>query len=105
MDRQLHIDFEAVVHVVENNGASQKNLDKNRGYFNKQCTLVYNLLMGGMELTVYKALVDYSVSGLPRRILDLAEMGVAISKKHEGRIVIYYMSELNRIQNNEKFKN
>lgn len=72
---QIEIDF---VHKVENNAASQANLDLQSPKFNKQCSQVLNILLSGERLTTWSAMVNYHIGHLPRRILDLKEKGILI---------------------------
>lgn len=71
-------DFTGVVHRRENNSSSEKHLNDNRRKFTGDCAIVLSLLHKGMKLTTYSALVQWQVSSLPRRILDLKEAGIDI---------------------------
>lgn len=90
MPSQLQIDFTKPlpVHIRENNRESEDFLNENRKELSAKCEKVLALLKSGIRLTVKSALVNYGVSSLPRRILDLKEAGVSIEDewvKIEGK--------------------
>jgi hypothetical protein len=72
---QLNIDF---TNRCENNQESNKILRENSDHINGQCGKVLELLKSGKSLTVRGAMIDYGISSLPRRILDLKEHGFEI---------------------------
>lgn len=89
------------VHRFENSAESQINLDTNRSHFNHKCTVVFNWLMQGEQLTALWA-ANNSVSSLPRRILDLKQNGVLISDKWVDRVKVWYMDP-DQTKFNQKF--
>lgn len=70
MSHQPEFDFSQ---RVENNIESQTQLALNGHKFNKQCKLVHDLLMQGIKLTTRKALLQYNIGDLRRRIKDLTD--------------------------------
>jgi hypothetical protein len=80
-----------LVHKKENNPDSKRHLRENLSQFNNQCRLVLSLLKRGFILTQKKAMIEYSIGDLHRRILDLKEAGYDISDKwvREGKITKY----------------
>jgi hypothetical protein len=68
---QLALDF---IHREENNYHSRKHLEENRGKFNGQCQLVYNLLRSGIRLTMKSAINEYGIGDIRRRIKDLRDI-------------------------------
>jgi hypothetical protein len=86
---QQEIDF---VHTHENNNESQAILEANRTELNTQCKMVKAMLESGYRLTVRDAMINYGISSLPRRILDLKNQGVDIkSKLINGKYKEYYI--------------
>lgn len=86
---QLQIDYTA---RAENNKESQAILDSNKDHINTQCEMVKALLLSGYRLTVRGAMIDYGISSLPRRVLDLKQRGVEVkSKLINGRYKEYYL--------------
>ena len=77
----------------ENNSASQLILDENAVKINNSCDKVLKLLQEGKRLTVYSAMVDYGISSLPRRILDIKQkLGIDVkSRLIEKRYKEYYL--------------
>lgn len=73
MDFNLPVDFtETLVHH-ENNNESQMLFDENKDRFSTQCRIVYDAMMKGERLTTAKALIEYSVGDLRRRVKDLKD--------------------------------
>ncbi len=70
--QQKEIDFSQLEHL-ENNPGSQKHFDENREHFSNQCRLVYEALLRGERLTTTKALLNYGIGDLRRRIKDLKD--------------------------------
>lgn len=99
---QLTIDL----HERENNAGSQAHLNEHREHFEGQCRKLYDLLMSGNRLTVYSALVEHGIASLPRRYLDLTQMGVeATAESMVGtRIKEYFMTETQIKNNKQKWK-
>ena len=75
---QQQLNFSNVVHQKENNSFSEQILFDQYERLGKQCELVLKLLKEGKRLTVRGAMVDYGISSLPRRILDLKRAGIEI---------------------------
>ena len=89
---QTVLNFEAIVHKHENNSFSQSILEANYEAINGQCKKVYDLLKSGVRLTVRSAMIDYNISSLPRRVLDLKKKGVDIKTELiNGRYVEYFI--------------
>lgn len=98
-----------IVHLKENNPASQAVLNANRDRLNKSCMKVLNLLMSGKELTVRNAMVDYGISSLPRRIMDceqklnivIPERWVYLSGKPENGVYkshkVWFLDERSKV--------
>lgn len=68
-------------HTRENNRESEAILAANLPRISRQCELVLSLLKEGKRLTVRSAIVDYGISSLPRRILDLKQSGFKIKSE------------------------
>lgn len=71
--QQLQIDFSTLSHQ-ENNIESQRHFDENKDKFSKQCKIVYEALLRGERLTTAKALIEYGIGDLRRRIKDLKDI-------------------------------
>ncbi len=69
----LEIDFTELNHV-ENNIDSQKHFEENKERFSNQCKIVYEALLRGERLTTTKALLNYGIGDLRRRIKDLKDI-------------------------------
>jgi len=82
------------IHYKENNPESESHLHENRKAFSAQCELILSLLKSGIKLTVKDAMLNYNISSLPRRILDIRNNGVKIKStwiiKNGRRTVKYY---------------
>lgn len=87
---QTSIDF---THGSENNRESDLHYDANLKHFNKQCRIVLDLLLSGQELTSMRAMVEYRIMHLARRICDLKEGGVIFSERWENNCKTWYMSQ------------
>jgi hypothetical protein len=88
MKTELTIPFN--IHAIENNPASQQHLEKNRRNLTGKCLLVLNIMLNGHEVwsdaaetrcydengNKVTAGVGVKISSLPRRILDLKQMGL-----------------------------
>ncbi len=85
---QQEFDF---LHSRENNSHSQAILEENYERLNAKCQLTLDLLRKGVRLTVRSALLDYGISSLPRRILDLKEKGIDVKSEMTGRFKEYYL--------------
>lgn len=92
MTTQITLYFDRIIHTRENNSFSQSILDANYDELNGQCRKVYDLLKSGLRLTVRSAMIDYNISSLPRRILDLKKKGVDIKTELiDKKFVEYYL--------------
>ena len=98
---QTQIDF---IHGGENNRESETHYEANLTHFSKQARLVFELLMSGKELTSIKAMSEYFIVHVARRICDLKEAGVVFSERWEGRLKVWYMTEENINQNKNKYE-
>lgn len=101
MYQQTEIDW---THKSENNSFSQSLLEANRPLINKSCRKVLDLLLQGKELTVLSAAVDYNITSLPRRILDIEQkLNVSIPEKlHNNRFKSWYLDERSKVLIEEK---
>lgn len=73
----------SLVHTRENSRENEKHLNANRPRFNCQCKLVIELLKSGEVLTTRKALLNYNIGDLRRRIKDLKDSGIEIQEDWE----------------------
>lgn len=79
---QIPIDFSILAHR-ENNPGSQAHFEENKVKFSNQCRIVYEALLRGERLTTAKALLQYGVGDLRRRIKDLKDTwGVPVKDKY-----------------------
>lgn len=94
MNFNLIVDFNQPLVHHENNVESQKLFDENKDKFNTQCRIVYDALMRGERLTTAKALLDYKVGDLRRRVKDLKDQwNVPIqSELIEGNYKEYFIN-------------
>lgn len=69
---QLELDFSTLEHK-ENNFDSQRHFEENKERFTNQCRKVYQVLLKGERLTTTKALLEYGIGDLRRRIKDLKD--------------------------------
>ena len=88
----LEIDFTELNHV-ENNIDSQKHFEENKERFSNQCKIVYEALLRGEKLTTTKALIEYGIGDLRRRIKDLKDQwNVPIESEYvKGKFKEYYL--------------
>lgn len=79
---------------VENKISNQEHFERNKEKFSRQCKIVYELLLGGERLTTRKALLDYNIGDLRRRIKDLKDIwNVPVKDRYvEGRFKEYYLT-------------
>ena len=70
---QLQLDFTKEIVHRENNRESQNLFDQNKDRFSNQCKRVYDALMRGERLTTSKALLEYGIGDLRRRVKDLKD--------------------------------
>lgn len=88
-----NIDFSQLDHI-ENNPGSQKHFDENKEHFSNQCRIVYEALLKGERLTTAKALIQYGIGDLRRRIKDLKDIWeVPIKDVYvEGKFKEYFIN-------------
>lgn len=72
---------DCIVHAHENNIESERILKASLPRISKQCKRTLDLLKSGIKLTVRSAMIDYGISSLPRRILDLKQSGYEIKDR------------------------
>ncbi|WP_339889790.1 helix-turn-helix domain-containing protein [uncultured Flavobacterium sp.] len=89
----LEIDFTELNHV-ENNIDSQKHFEENKERFSNQCKIVYEALLRGEKLTTTRALIEYGIGDLRRRIKDLKDQwNVPIKSEYvKGKFKEYYLT-------------
>lgn len=90
---QLNIDFTQLQHK-ENKVKNQEHFEANKDKFSKQCKLVYEALLRGEKLTTTKALIDYKIGDLRRRIKDLKDTWNVPIQDHyvDGKFKEYYLN-------------
>jgi hypothetical protein len=71
---QLQIDFTQPIVHHENNRESQLHFEANRDRFSAQCKIAFDAMMQGERLTTAKALIEYGIGDLRRRVKDLKDM-------------------------------
>ncbi|WP_445453127.1 helix-turn-helix domain-containing protein [Flavobacterium sp. 25HG05S-40] len=78
----------------ENNSESQAIFDGNIDHFSEQCKTLYKAFMRGERLTTTRALIDYGIGDLRRRVKDLIDnYGVHVDKEtKEGRYKEYFIN-------------
>lgn len=86
------IDFSQLQHT-ENKISNQEHFERNKEKFSNQCRIVYEALLRGERLTTTKALLNYQVGDLRRRIKDLKDTwNVPIQDKYvEGKYKEFYL--------------
>lgn len=97
---QLQIDFNTTVDMSaplvhhENNVESQQHFERNIDHFTKQCKIVYQAFLRGERLTTTKALIEYGIGDLRRRVKDLIDIyGVPVQKEtKEGKYKEYFIN-------------
>lgn len=89
---QPKIDF-SELHHFENKISNQEHFEANKEKFSNQCRIVYEALLRGEKLTTTKALLDYHIGDLRRRIKDLKDVwNVPIeSQMIEGHYKEYFL--------------
>lgn len=92
---QLLIDFTKPLVHYENNSESQNNFDANIEHFSNHCKILYKALIKGVKMTSFKAMNEYGIGHLPRRIKDLTDIyGVkGIQSEYVGRHKEYYINQ------------
>lgn len=90
---QITIDFSTIYHL-ENNIESQNNFDANIDKFSNQCKIVFKALSRGERLTTTKALLEYGIGDLRRRIKDLKDIWeVPVQSKYvDGGFKEYFLN-------------
>lgn len=78
---------------IENKVSNQEHFEANKGKFSNQCKIVYEALLRGERLTTTKALIDYRIGDLRRRIKDLKDIwDVPIESRFiDGKFKEYYL--------------
>lgn len=100
MYEQQTLDFD-MVHLKENNSASQSCLEANRPRLNKSCLRVLNILLERKGLTVQQAAIESISNCLPRRIADLEKaLNIEISERiidQKKRIKEWFIPEYQKV--------
>jgi hypothetical protein len=73
------------LHLTENNPFSQGQLESRREHLTNNCQRVLELLKSGHHLNTKEVLIQYDISSLPRRILDLKNSGIKIEKYFDDK--------------------
>lgn len=94
---QLQIDFTQPIVHHENNRESQLHFEANRDRFSAQCKIAFDAMMNGERLTTAKALIQYNIGDLRRRVKDLKDMwGVPIETEIiKGKYKEYFITKTN----------
>lgn len=94
IDFNLPVDFRDPLVHKENNTESQKHFEANTDHFSNQCKIVFEALMRGERLTTAKALIEYGVGDLRRRVKDLIDMwNVPVQSEFiKGKYKEYYIN-------------
>lgn len=89
----MEIDFSELNHV-ENKISNQEHFERNKEKFSKQCKIVYEALLRGERLTTTKALLNYGIGDLRRRIKDLKDIwNVPVQDEYiEGKFKEYFLT-------------
>jgi hypothetical protein len=92
--QQLPIDFTQPLVHRENNKESQALFEENKDRFSAQCRIAYDAMMQGERLTTAKALIEYGIGDLRRRVKDLKDMwGVPVqSVIVQGKFKEYFIN-------------
>jgi hypothetical protein len=79
---------------VENKISNQEHFERNKDSFSNQCRIVYEALLRGEKLTTTKALIQYGIGDLRRRIKDLKDIwNVDISDQYvDGKFKEYFLN-------------
>lgn len=90
---QNQIDFSQLEHS-ENNPESQEHFNLNKKAFSRQCRIVYEALLRGERLTTTKALIEYGIGDLRRRIKDLKDIwNIPVKDQYvEGKFKEYFLN-------------
>ena len=89
----LELDFTQLQHV-ENKFSNQEHFERNKEKFSNQCKIVYEALLRGERLTTTKALLQYRIGDLRRRIKDLKDIwNVPIQDEYvDGKFKEYFLT-------------
>lgn len=89
----MEIDFSELNHV-ENKISNQEHFERNKEKFSNQCKIVYEALLRGERLTTTKALLNYGIGDLRRRIKDLKDIwNVPVQDEYvEGKFKEYFLT-------------
>lgn len=89
----LELDFTQLQHV-ENKVSNQEHFERNKEKFSNQCKIVYEALLRGERLTTTKALLQYRIGDLRRRIKDLKDIwNVPIQDEYvDGKFKEYFLT-------------
>jgi hypothetical protein len=89
----MEIDFSQLQHT-ENKISNQEHFERNKDKFSKQCKIVYEALLRGERLTTTKALLNYGIGDLRRRIKDLKDIwNVPVQDEYvEGKFKEYFLT-------------
>ena len=90
---QPKIDFSQLTHI-ENKISNPEHFEANKDKFSNQCKLVYEAILRGEKLTTAKALIEYGIGDLRRRIKDLKDTwNVPISDQYvKGKFKEYFLN-------------
>jgi hypothetical protein len=109
--KQQEIDWTDVVHNLENNKFSQKNVDKHRHKFTGQAAIVETALRQGKRLNADYAREIYHIKHLARRIGDLGEKaGIDIDREwgrnkelEQEDELVYFLPENRKLFTEQKW--
>lgn len=89
----LQLDF-SQLHHTENKISNQEHFERNKDKFSNQCKIVYEALLRGERLTTTKALINYGIGDLRRRIKDLKDIwNVPIQDEYvKGKFKEYFLN-------------
>ena len=93
---QEKIDFTKQINRRENNQSSQNILEKNEIKFRGQCKTIMQAFFRGERLTTTRALLDYGIGDLRRRIKDLKDVYGVMGLEYkllEGRYKEWFLNK------------
>lgn len=93
---QTRIDFSKPITHRENNTTSQASFEKNEPKFRGQCKTIMDAFKRGERLSTLKAMTNYRIGDLRRRIKDLKDnYGVTniVDKTMSGGYKEWYLKE------------
>jgi hypothetical protein len=70
-----------IVHQHERGAENQQEFDKERPHFNRQCEIVFGLLMDGYYLDSRTGVEKHNIMDVRRRCKDLKDKGFKISEE------------------------